>query len=424
MITSMRTGARAAGAAALLTVLALGAAGCTTDGRTEPRVEELVWATGGVTADGAPQYVADLWNKLHPEGPRVRVEPLPRAADAQRRVLATELNAGLPDIDILELDLVWTAEFADKGWLRDLEALRAELDDVALVQPLESAIWKGTLWAAPYTTDVGLLFYRKDLVPNPPTTQEAMVDIGAQMQKTHPEMAQYVADGAQAEGLVVQFLESYWARDGTVTGTGVRFDDAKVADTLRDMRAKYLWKFYAPEFDTLKLDDANAVFAQGGAVFLRSWPYAYRQINSDGYDSVVKGKVGIAPLPPLHAGRPGVGAIGGHNLAVSAFSDAPVAAQDFVRFATTTLQVQWYIARHFRQAPALEAAYDAPGEDPLMPVIGDALASARGRPVTPYWAAISEDMQRVVYRGYVLNEDPVMLAAELHRSIDATVESG
>lgn len=110
-------------------VLAAGAAlvasGCAGTARSASR-SELVWVTGGITAadQGPALEIAKQWNALHSNGPQVRVETLPQSADEQHQVLALELNAGLKDCDIFDLDEAWTAEFAQRRWLVDLDDLR------------------------------------------------------------------------------------------------------------------------------------------------------------------------------------------------------------------------------------------------------------------------------------------------------------
>ena len=43
------------------------------------------------------------------------------------------------------------------------------------LNPLHTGTWKGELYAAPFNTNVQLLWYRSDLVPKPPTTWDEMI---------------------------------------------------------------------------------------------------------------------------------------------------------------------------------------------------------------------------------------------------------
>lgn len=405
-----------------LLLAAFAAAGCAAPRAPNAATDTLRWATGRITVNGPAGDVAAAWNTAHPGGPRVEPVTLPEAADGQRQLMAVELGAGLPSFDVLELDVIWTAEFASRGWLTDLSALRPTLESTSLPVPLLSAIWQDRMWAAPFTTDAGLLFYRTDLVTEPPTSWPELVDMGTRVAAQHG-IAPYVVDGAPAEGLVVEYLEYLWGAGGdlTVDGTDVRFDEWAATTAMQFIRDGYRTGFFAPGTETMNLDDARAVFQGGNAVFLRSWPYAYRAMNSDDPTSQVKGRVGIAPLPTF-GGAGSVAALGGHNLAVSRFSRNPDAATEFVRFASTDPGVQRGLAQRWSSAPTAAATYDELATDPVIALLKRVLPGARTRPVTAEWSEISEDIQQQVVAGTLGTTDPPSAVAALHRLIDATVE--
>jgi multiple sugar transport system substrate-binding protein len=397
----------------------LALAGCAAP--TPPRVDELVWATGRITAEGAARDVAGAWNAAHPGGPRVRVLALPEAADDQRQLMALELGAGIGDFDVLDLDVVWTAEFASRGWLTDLSDRGPQVEATARSAPVHSATWDERLWAAPFTTDAGLLYYRTDLVAKPPTSWPELVDVGTRA-AAGQGISPYVVDGAAAEGLVVTYLEYLWGAGGdlVVDGEQVRFDEPAATTALEFVRNGYRTGFFAPGTETMDLEDARATFQAGKAVFMRSWPYAYRQADGGDPTSRVAGKVGIAPLPTFD-GNGAVAALGGHNLAVSRFSRAPAAAAEFVRFASTDLGVQRMLAEKWSLAPAATAVYDDLAADPVIALLTKVLPAARTRPVTAEWSEISEEAQQQIVAGSLGRAAPAAAVATLHRLVEATV---
>ncbi len=100
---------------------------------------------------------------------------LPKAADDQRLQLARRLTGNDTTLDVMALDVVWTAEFAEAGWalpLSDDPSGQAESDATTdtLPGPLETAKWQDKLYAAPITTNTQLLWYRADLMDDPPKT--------------------------------------------------------------------------------------------------------------------------------------------------------------------------------------------------------------------------------------------------------------
>jgi multiple sugar transport system substrate-binding protein len=422
----MSTSAQVRRRAVLAAGIAVVAAGCTgTAGSRAP--SELVWVTGGITSadQGPAQDIAKRWNTLHSNGSQIRVKTLPQSADGQRQVLALELGAGLKNFDIFDLDEVWTAEFAQRHWLVDLSSLRPDIERASLPVPLQGTVWNGTLWAAPYVTDAGILYYRSDLVDKPPATWDELIDIGRRVGAQNG-IAPFVADGAQYEGLIVQYLEYFWGLGGEVLdqdGQSVLFPLDKAQQAAEFMRAAFREGIYAPGFDTMKLEDARKTFQAGYAVFLRSWPYAYQQMNGADKESQVVGKIGIAPLPSFRGYRP-VTTLGGHNLAVSAFSPNIPTATEFVRFVATSPETQRELAQQHSLAPTLNAAYHDLAADPLMALLIKVLPTAKPRPVTPEWATISAEMQRQIFAAYTGTRPPKSAVEDLRSFLLAIVNGG
>jgi multiple sugar transport system substrate-binding protein len=417
----MSTGTMVSRRTALAAAVALIAAGC--GGAIGSGSEaELVWATGGVSGADRNRAleVTARWKALHPNSPRVRVEPLPLSTNEQRQLLALELNAGLRNFDIIALDVVWTPEFAQRGWLVDLQELRPEIEQVSLPGPVQAAIWNGKLWAAPDVTDAGMLYYRSDLVAKPPSTWEELIEIGRRVGEQNG-IAPFVADGKQYEGLVVQYLEYFWGLGGEVfdrDGRSVLFQPDKAIQALEFMRAAFLEGVYAPGFNTMDQEEARKTFQSGEAVFLRSWPYAYQEMK--GGDSQVVGRIGIAPLPTFNGHGP-VAALGGHNLAVSAFSRNIPAATEFARFVSTSRDVQLALALQQSLAPTMTAVYhDRPG-DPMTELLATVLLTAKPRPATTQWATISEEMQQQIFAAYTGNREPQAAVEAMRNFLVATV---
>src|SRR5205814_9096293 len=107
---------------------------------------------------------------------RLITESLPNASDVAREMFLTALEGAADDFDVFAIDVVWAPEFARAGWLADLSAsfpparLRAEF----LPHAVEAVTLDGRVYAVPWFLDVGLLFYRADLVRRAPKTYNAL----------------------------------------------------------------------------------------------------------------------------------------------------------------------------------------------------------------------------------------------------------
>jgi ABC-type glycerol-3-phosphate transport system substrate-binding protein len=62
-------------------------------------------------------------------GVSVEVRPTPDAADARHQLYVQWLNAHAPEPDVLQLDVVWTAEFAAAGWIASLDPYQPAVDE-------------------------------------------------------------------------------------------------------------------------------------------------------------------------------------------------------------------------------------------------------------------------------------------------------
>jgi multiple sugar transport system substrate-binding protein len=187
------------------------------------------------------------------------------------------------------------------------------------------------------------------------------------------------------------------------------------------MRSAFLEGVYAPGFNTMNQEDARKTFQSGDAVFLRSWPYAYREMTGGDPDSLVAGKVGVAPLPTFPGHRP-VTALGGHNLAVSAFSRNIPAATEFARFVCTSREVQLATTQRQSAPPTMTAIYRDLAADPLVALLAKVLPTAKPRPVTTQWATISAEMQQQIFAAYTGATDPKAAVDTLRNFLIATVK--
>ena len=182
----------------LMGAFALVLAACPTPDPGED--DEIVWAIGGPGAEpgGTFQEVVEMWN----EGDRdfeVRIETLPEDADEQRVQQTLVLDAGGADFDVLAMDVIWTGEYAENGWIVSWEDRRAELEDVVLAGPMESAEFQGELWAVPFSSNASFLYYRTDLVDEPPTTRDELRQVGMEVAEEEG-IAAFLGQGPATRG--------------------------------------------------------------------------------------------------------------------------------------------------------------------------------------------------------------------------------
>jgi len=328
-------------------------------------------------------------------GIRVHRETLPSGSDEQHLFYAINLQAGSTEFDVFALDVVWVAEFARAGWLRDLSHLgSAEQRRDLFPGALQSVTWRGRLYALPWFIDAGLLYYRKDLLEqhglDPPRTWSALVHAAQVITATQPHMYGFVWQGKQYEGLVCDALEFVWSFGGEIPATDASADaSARGLAFMRDLVNDGI----TPDIvTTLTEEPSRVIFGRGRAVFLRNWPYAWKLFQREG--SVVRDKVGVSALPhaPEH---PSASTLGGWQLGVNQYSRNPGAAERLAAYLTAP-DAQRALALAYGYSPPRRSLYDDPelaAAQPFLASLREIFETARPRPVSPYYVALSQDMQ-------------------------------
>jgi multiple sugar transport system substrate-binding protein len=338
---------------------------------------------------------AQMWNKGHPNE-KVTIKQQSDSADDQHQDLVQNFQAKSSNYDVTSVDVIWTAEFAAKGWLQPLTG-QYKLDTSNLLPaPVKAATYAGTLYAGPTSSDGGMLYYRKDLIGTHATfTWDQINSICAQKKAKHCYDGQF----AKYEGLVCNAAEWINAAGGIFVKEDGKTPDVNTAQAKTGLTALvsmfqkgYISKDNLGWKEDLSLQD----FENGNAVFLRNWPYAVSLLNTDA-KSKVKGKYGLAPLP----GPSGTGAstLGGHNMAISAYSKHKATALDFIKFMESE-QMQKFGITQSSNAPVIASLYSDPTltpKFPYLPVLLKSIQTAVPRPVTPFYPAVTEAIQTNVY---------------------------
>ena len=372
---------------------------------------------------GQRQALVDQWNELHPHS-KARIIALPAIADAQRSEMLARAQAG-GGIDVYNLDVTWTAEFADAGYIQSLDDTRLRTDGF-LEGPLRTCRYAGRLWALPFNADVGMLYYRADLLRDLLDEDEAPEDwdtLTEQVQRVRARttgVAGYVGQTGNYEGLTVTALELIWGAGGSVVD-----DDGRVLPGADDVAAvrtglKRLGEI-AGKDNIPELDEATSLeaFGSGKALFMRNWPVAYRSLGRNPAEGPPL-EVGVAPLPA------GSAALGGQNLAVAADTQRPRAAQALIEFLTSDRSQQLLLERGGLPATRAVVYHDprVAASVPFVEKLREALDAARPRPAIPHYAQFSETFRTAV-DGYLrggeqLREDRLreaLEAARLGRSV-------
>ena len=400
---------------------------------------------------------------------RIRQFSLPKGADDQRLQLARRLTGNDRTLDIMALDVVWTAEFAEAGWalpLSDDPAGQAESDanTDTLQGPLETAKWQGRLFAAPVTTNTQMLWYRPDLVSPPPATWDQMLEEAGRLHAAG-KPSWIAVQAKQYEGLVVWFnslLESAGGRvlseDGkTVTLIDTPEHRAATVRALGIIKAVATAPGADPSVTQTDEGTARLALEQGNAALEVNWPFVFASM----LENATKGGVpflplnenpelagsindagtftptdeqfqvaldasrrvfAFAPYPGVTPGQPARVTLGGLNLAVAATTRRPAEAFEAVRCIRNEGNQRYTSIEG--GLPAVRASlYSDPEfqkKYPQYAIIRDQLTNAAVRPATPNYQSMSTRISATL--APITQIDPERTADELAVQVQKAID--
>jgi multiple sugar transport system substrate-binding protein len=346
-------------------------------------------AKGNVTYCSGKDTSGDLKAgiaKFNQQNPNLHATLLefPEDAGQQHDQFAQRQRAKRPDCDVFESDVIWTSEFAQQKWLYDMTPYIQKRQSEFVPSTLESTHYAGKYWGVPHSTDTGLLYYRSDQVPSPPSTWQ-------QLYSEAKSKNGIVYQGAAYEGLTCDFLEIAFAAGGQVLSADGKKSLINSPQNLKalEFMVNGIKDGSAPKaVTTMMEEDARRAFEANKATFMRNWPYAYALGQMA---PKIKGKFKVAPLPSFQGGST-AGILGGHNFVVSAYSKNPGGALKLIDFFTHP-EWQKVTGIKYSKAPVLKAVYDDPAYKKAIPFasqLAQGVAQAHTRPVSPVYPQISQ----------------------------------
>ena len=358
------------------------------------------------------------FNAAHP-GIRVVQRITPDAADQKHQLYVQWLNAGASDPDVLQLDVIWTPEFAAAGWILPLDRFAP---DTAGFFPstIEANRWQDSLYALPWFIDVGMLYWRTDLMPSPPATYDELVRIAERATKAGKTRYGYVWQGARYEGLVANFVEYLTAHGGRILDGGrVVLDSEAGRRALREMLDEiYRERVVPTSVLTWHEEEVRFAFQNGEAAFMRNWPYPVPLLQ-DTAQSKVAGRFSVTALPAAPGGSPAA-AIGGAQLAINRRTEHPEAAWAVIDYLTRPEQMLER-ARVVGQFPTRRTVYDEPELAASLAIpaatVRQVIEQSVPRPVTPVYTQLSEILQIYLHRALTRQAQPEAALAQAQREM-------
>src|SRR5580700_10837011 len=330
---------------------------------------------------------------------------LPQASDGQRQQLVRRLAAHDSSIDVMVLDVTWAAEFAQAGWILPWTgAAKASVLNGTLAPALQTAEWKGQLYAAPDNSNTQLLWYRSDLVKTPPKTWAQMIADAEQLAKEgKPHYIEI--QGAQYEGLTVWFNTMVASAGGSILNAAATKPTlgAPAVKALTIMHQLATSVAADPSLDVQMENQNRLAMEAGTAAFELNYPFVYPSMKADNPAMFKNFKWAL--YPEVVPGVPAKVTIGGTDLAVSAYSQHKALAFQ-AALCLRDEQNQIINADIGGVPPTLTSLYSNPklfADYPFHADILKALENASVRPKSPVYQVVSIDISHLLVPAASIN---------------------
>ncbi len=307
---------------------------------------------------------AEAWAKQ--TGNQITIVSTPNSATARLALYQQWLAAGVSDVDVFQIDVIWPGILGNH--LIDLKPYANGVEQEHFPALVQNNTFDGKLVAMPWFIDAGLLYYRKDLLAKhnarPPQTWQELTATAQRIQDAeraagNDKMWGFVWQGRAYEGLTCNALEWIASYNGGVIVDErgpITVNNPQAAAAL-DMAARWVNTLSPEGVLNYAEEEARGVFQSGNAVFMRNWPYAWSLAQSS--ESTIKDRAGVSALPKGGADGRHAATLGGSQLAVSKYSKHPQLAAGLVLYLTGT-QEQKRRAIHGSYNPTIKHLYTDP----------------------------------------------------------------
>src|SRR6202047_3866497 len=310
--------------------------------------------------------LCDEWSQK--TGNKVEIISRPQDASATLQQYQQYWAAKSGDVDVYQIDVIWQSIAGPHAV--DLKKYFKE-DEISQHFPriIENNTVNGKLVSVPWFTDAGVLYYRTDVLETygykePPKTWEELAEMAKKIQDGErkdgkADFQGFVFEGKASESVTCNAIEWIYSYGG---GTIIDPDKKVTINNPNAIKALETAKGWVGTISPQGVvsygeEEARNIWQNGGAAFMRNWPYAYA-LSADP-KSPISGKFDATVLPKGGANGKIAACLGGWQLMVSAYSKNPEAAADLVRYLCSP-EAQKKRAIELSQLPTRPEVYKDP----------------------------------------------------------------
>jgi multiple sugar transport system substrate-binding protein len=369
----------------------------------------------------AHRKVIDAFNRLHKGKIEVVPVTLPFekfSTNERKELLARSLRNKSDRLDVFSVDLIWVPRFS--RWCEPMDKWISPAEQAGILpQALESCRYDSSMFAVPMYLDVGMLYFRSDLVGEIPggdrlgdslPTSISWDDFRA-LGRSYIKSGRpfYLYQGNDYEGLTCNFFELIAGQDPSFFKRGNLNFESAPSRTALTMLVDFVHRdrISPPEgadFDEIR---SYTYALDHDAVAVRGWPNFIESYRLSYPDQRKLDQLRLAPLPHF-PGQQSVSVYGGWNLMVSRYSSRIPESVELVRFfqradmQKTMFEIGGYIPTNLEVYA--DSAYVR--DHPVLRYYGNLIRRGFHRPALVDYTKMSDVVSRAVHRA-IKGELPV-----------------
>ena len=367
--------------------------------KNQQSTELTMWLVGSEAQAKTVNALGDIFAKR--KGVKVHCEAI-SWGEAHSKYLTAVAGGVEPDIGTM--GLTWGVEFGRLGALIDLR--KAFPQDLMTIQKetfpglWESVEQGGTAYGIPFDLSVQVLYYRTDLIPQPPQTWEELVSL---LQRLHKDNRRMIIDWGNLSW--IGYAPFLWQAGGDF------YNADRTAPTLDTPQAVAALEFFRDLYTRYDVPKTSIPIEQG----LRTGEFPL--VMSGNWKTVslsvgvpeIAGKWTIGMLPKGPSGKR-TAFLGGRIMGIFARSSHKDEAWQFLRFLfEPEVQQQLYTAgleTEDAYLPPNIASWDALAMEPNMKaVLKQQAQEAKGPPSATGWTETTHVLESAVQKAILKDGD-------------------
>lgn len=362
-----------------------------------------------------PEELGEIIARFEAANPGIRVEPQFVLYDGLYDTIVTSVSSNPPAFDIILVDDIWYAGFADAGWVLDVtERVTPEMREGVFEAAWDITTVNDVVYGLPFLLDQKYFYYNTAILEAagfsaPPRTWEEVAEMSRVIKANGVEYPM-IWSWAQIEAVVPDFVTLLYGNGGQFFDENNQpvFNDAAGVATLQWMVDMINEGLVNPASISSAEEDVRNVFSAGNAAFVSNWLYMY-SLTQDPAESQVVGQVGMSLMPVFQAGLDaGIESStnnGSMGFAITAGSTHPDEAWNFLSFLTSQ-DIQVEFSAH--QLPTWETAFEEaslveanPVNAVTVPLFAAQFPWSHVRPKVPYYNEASRILQLAIQEALI-----------------------